>query len=47
MYVRVSTEEQFKHGYSVPDQVHDLRREARARKYEVIEEVVEPDGDSG
>ena len=46
-YIRVSTDEQFKHGYSVPEQTHDLERECQQRGYEIVEVVVEPDGDSG
>jgi len=46
LYIRVSTDEQAKSGYSIPDQLRELRRHAQDRGYEVVEELVD-DGYSG
>jgi site-specific DNA recombinase len=46
LYIRVSTDEQAKSGYSIPDQLQELRRHAQNRGYEVVEELVD-DGYSG
>lgn len=46
LYIRVSTEEQAKEGYSIPDQRRTLREHAGRKGYEVVEEVVD-DGYSG
>jgi site-specific DNA recombinase len=46
LYIRVSTEEQSKSGYSIPDQLRELRAHAAREGYRVIEEAVD-DGHSG
>jgi site-specific DNA recombinase len=46
LYVRVSTEEQSKYGYSIPDQLRELRGYAAREGYRVVEEAVD-DGHSG
>jgi site-specific DNA recombinase len=46
LYARVSTDEQAKSGYSIPDQLGTLRIYAAEKGYEVIEECVD-DGWSG
>jgi site-specific DNA recombinase len=46
VYVRVSTEEQSKSGYSIPDQLRELRAHAAREGYHVVEEAVD-DGHSG
>jgi site-specific DNA recombinase len=46
LYARVSTDEQAKSGYSIPDQLGTLRIYAAEKDYEVIEECVD-DGWSG
>src|SRR5918995_2471364 len=46
LYARVSTDEQAKFGYSIPDQLGTLRSYAAEKGYEVIEECVD-DGWSG
>jgi len=46
IYTRVSGEEQAKKGYSLPDQLRELRRHASKEGYEVIAEI-EDDGWSG
>src|SRR3712207_9122174 len=46
LYVRVSTEEQDKSGYSIPDQLRELRAHAAREGYRVIEEAID-DGHSG
>ena len=46
LYARVSTDEQAKKGYSIPDQLATLRAYAVGQGYEVIEECVD-DGWSG
>src|SRR5215211_1889687 len=46
LYVRVSTEEQAKSGYSIPDQLRELRAYAAREDYRVVEEAVD-DGHSG
>lgn len=46
LYIRVSSDEQAKSGYSVPDQRRALREHAAREGYEVVEEVVD-DGYSG
>jgi site-specific DNA recombinase len=46
LYARVSTDEQAKKGYSIPDQLGTLRSYAASQGYEVIEECVD-DGWSG
>ena len=35
LYLRVSTDEQAKSGYSIPDQLRELRRYAEDRGYEL------------
>jgi site-specific DNA recombinase len=46
LYVRVSTDEQARHGYSLDDQRRVLREHARREGYEVVEELAD-EGDSG
>jgi site-specific DNA recombinase len=46
LYARVSTEEQSKSGYSIPEQLRELRAHAVREGYRVVEEVVD-DGHSG
>src|SRR4028119_107296 len=46
LYARVSTEEQAKTGYSIPEQLRELRAYAARESYRVVEEVVN-DGHSG
>ena len=46
LYIRVSTEEQSKSGYSIPDQLRELRAHAAREGYRVVEEAVD-DGHSG
>ena len=46
IYARVSTDEQAKSGYSIPDQLGTLRNYAAEKGYDVIEECVD-DGWSG
>ena len=46
LYVRVSTEEQAKSGYSIADQKRELLRHAESEGYEVVETIVD-DGYSG
>ena len=46
LYARVSTEEQAKTGYSIPEQLRELRAYAARESYRVVEEVVD-DGHSG
>ena len=46
LYARVSTEEQGKSGYSIPDQLRELRAYATREGYRVVEETVD-DGHSG
>src|ERR671916_2395270 len=46
LYARVSTEEQAKTGYSIPEQLRELRAYARREGYRVVDEVVD-DGHSG
>src|SRR3712207_593833 len=46
LYARVSTEEQSKSGYSIPDQLRELRTHAAREGYRVVEEAVD-DGHSG
>ncbi len=46
LYARVSTEEQAKTGYSIPEQPRELRAYAAREGYRVVEEVVD-DGHSG
>ena len=36
LYIRVSTEEQARHGYSLSEQVYDLRQHAKKRGYIVV-----------
>ena len=36
LYIRVSTEEQAKHGFSLAEQQHDLEQYARAHHYTVV-----------
>jgi site-specific DNA recombinase len=38
LYVRVSTDEQSKSGYSIPDQLRELRAYATREGYQVVEE---------
>jgi site-specific DNA recombinase len=47
LYVRVSTDEQAEEGYSLPEQVRDLRRYAEANGYTIMGEPIEDDGYSG
>jgi site-specific DNA recombinase len=46
VYIRVSSDEQFERGYSVPDQKRDLTSQTEARGWTLIETVVD-DGYSG
>src|SRR3712207_7513812 len=46
LYARVSTEEQAKTGYSIPEQLRELRAYAAREGYRVVEEAVD-DGHSG
>src|ERR687894_2372453 len=46
LYARVSTEEQAKSGYSIPEQLRELRTYAAREGYRVIEEAID-DGHSG
>src|SRR3712207_1498152 len=46
LYARVSTEDQVRHGYSLPQQLEALREHAAHEGYEVVEEVTDP-GQSG
>src|SRR5215217_7309981 len=46
LYARVSTDEQARSGYSLPQQLEALRAYATQEGYEVLEEVVDP-GQSG
>src|SRR4051794_12462770 len=46
LYARVSTEEQAKKGYSLPQQLEALREHAAREGYEVLEEIADP-GQSG
>jgi site-specific DNA recombinase len=46
LYARVSTDEQAKSGYSIPEQLRELRAYAAREGYRVIEEAVD-DGHSG
>ena len=46
LYARVSTEEQSKSGYSIPEQLRELRAYAVREGYRVVEEAVD-DGHSG
>jgi site-specific DNA recombinase len=46
LYARVSTEEQGKTGYSISDQLRELRAHAARQGYQVVEEAVD-DGHSG
>src|ERR687890_513852 len=46
LYARVSTDEQSKSGYSIPDQLRELRAYATREGYRVVEETVD-DGHSG
>lgn len=36
LYIRVSTEEQAKHGYSLAEQAHDLRQYAEQHGYSIV-----------
>ncbi len=47
LYVRVSTDEQVKSGYSIPDQVRELTRHAEREGYEVVCAPIVDDGYSG
>jgi site-specific DNA recombinase len=47
LYARVSTEDQAEEGYSLPEQVRDLTRYAKAQGYTVLGEPIEDDGYSG
>jgi site-specific DNA recombinase len=47
LYARVSTEDQAEEGYSLPEQIRDLARYAKAQGYAVIREPIEDDGYSG
>jgi predicted site-specific integrase-resolvase len=46
LYARVSTDEQARSGYSIPDQLKELRGHAIREGYQVIEEI-EDEGYSG
>jgi len=46
LYARVSTDEQARNGYSIPDQLKELRGHAIREGYQVVEEI-EDDGYSG
>ena len=46
LYARVSTDEQAKSGYSIPEQLRELRAYATREGYRVVEEAVD-DGHSG
>jgi site-specific DNA recombinase len=46
LYARVSTEEQAKSGYSIPEQLRELRSYAAREGYRIVEEIVD-DGHSG
>jgi site-specific DNA recombinase len=46
LYARVSTDEQAKSGYSLPEQLRVLREHAAHEGYEVVSEI-EDDGYSG
>jgi site-specific DNA recombinase len=46
LYARVSTDEQAKAGYSIPEQLRELRAYAVREGYRVVEEAVD-DGHSG
>jgi site-specific DNA recombinase len=46
LYARVSTDEQAKAGYSIPEQLRELRAHAAREGYRVVEEAVD-DGHSG
>jgi site-specific DNA recombinase len=46
LYARVSTEEQARSGYSLPQQLEALREYAAREGYEILEEVMDP-GQSG
>ncbi len=47
LYVRVSTDEQSKNGYSIPDQIRELTRHAEQMGYEVVAPPIVDDGYSG
>ena len=47
LYVRVSTDEQSKNGYSNPDQIRELTRHAEQVGYEVVVPPIVDDGYSG
>ncbi|MDP9477975.1 MAG: recombinase family protein [Actinomycetota bacterium] len=46
LYTRVSTEDQRRHGFSLPEQLHTLRQHARREGWEVVEEIAD-EGRSG
>ncbi len=46
LYIRVSTDEQAKSGYSIPEQLRELRRYAGDNGYDVLAEEID-DGYSG
>jgi resolvase-like protein len=46
LYARVSTDEQAKSGYSIPDQLRTVRHHAKSNGFEISEELVD-DGYSG
>lgn len=46
LYIRVSTEDQRKHGFSLPEQLHTLRQYAERQGWEVVEEIAD-EGRSG
>jgi site-specific DNA recombinase len=39
MYIRVSTEEQAKSGYSLPEQLHTLRQHCEREGWKILEEI--------
>src|SRR5919199_2808343 len=47
LYARVSTEEQAEEGYSLPEQIRDLRRYAQAQGYAILGDPIVDDGYSG
>src|SRR5215216_92667 len=47
LYARVSTEDQAEEGYSLPEQIRDLTRYAKAQGYAVLGEPIKDDGYAG
>ena len=46
LYVRVSTDEQAKSGYSIPDQLRELQHHAHSNGYKIVD-TLKDDGYSG